>query len=143
MNREQILCWKAQMIIFTPLMICLVSYVITEPYGNNLNSELKEIIFEEYWLCWFCGFNHPFVWVLLWSKESIFPLVLWCKRSHSPVPERHRKPDLSQDVQKDFGRARNFNTALGPNLKIILPSYSKSYNLVQSYPLTPNIKNFW
>lgn len=29
-------------------MIWLVSYVITEPFGNNLISELKEIISEEY-----------------------------------------------------------------------------------------------
>lgn len=29
-------------------MICLMSYGTTEPYSNNLNSELKEIISEEY-----------------------------------------------------------------------------------------------
>lgn len=48
MHAEQILCCMAQMIILTSLMICLVSYVIMESYGNNLNSQLKEIIFEEY-----------------------------------------------------------------------------------------------
>jgi len=46
-------------------------------------------------------------------------------------------------MQKDFGRDGNFNTALGPDFKIILPSYSKSYNLAQSCTLTRNIKDFW
>lgn len=48
MHAEEILCCMAQMIILTSLMICLVSYVIIEPCGNNLNSQLEEIVFEEY-----------------------------------------------------------------------------------------------
>lgn len=107
MHAEQILCCMAQMIILTSLMICLVSYVIIELYGNNLNSQLKKIFLKNTKCAHFVASIIPVPEFLLILHQC------WCSdvKYHTALFQRDTENlTCPRTCRKGFNKDRNFNS---------------------------------